>query len=168
MVVTFHQLTSVSEGVATIFMADQRIQLKNPVVAGVLAFLIPGAGHLYQGRVVKAAIFSICVLGLFCTGMAMAGWKAVQAPSGRGGWKRLSALKYVAQSGVGLPSLYALVQHKRYISPDNATVDFVDKPITAPFTGMVEIKTESGFEQGNVEGTISLNPAKGPFGAEIH
>ena len=42
---------------------DQAIQLKDPLVAGVLAWLIPGLGHFYQGRNAKGALFAICIMG---------------------------------------------------------------------------------------------------------
>ena len=58
-------------------MADPRINLKNRHLAALLAFLIPGAGHAYQGRYFKAVIYSVGILGLFFWGMAMADWKAV-------------------------------------------------------------------------------------------
>ena len=86
-------------------MTDPRIPLKNPIIAGVLAFLLPGAGHLYQGRMFKAVVYFVCILGLFFSGMAMADWKAVQPPpEGRG--NKIAYLKYAAQLGVGVPSLY--------------------------------------------------------------
>jgi hypothetical protein len=44
---------------------------KNPWIAGVLAFLIPGAGHLYQGRTVKGIIYCVSILGLFFWGQKM-------------------------------------------------------------------------------------------------
>ncbi|MEK6234621.1 MAG: hypothetical protein N2C14_07900 [Planctomycetales bacterium] len=54
---------------------DERIEihLKNPVAAFLLAWLIPGAGHFYQGRVFKGAIFSLCILGTFLTGVLLGG-----------------------------------------------------------------------------------------------
>ena len=58
-------------------MPDPRVPLKNPWIAGVLSFLIPGAGQLYQGRLFKSAVFFFCILGLYSSGMLMADWKAV-------------------------------------------------------------------------------------------
>ena len=39
------------------------VDLKNPVIAGVLAFLCPGAGHFYQKRFFKAFVFAIGIWG---------------------------------------------------------------------------------------------------------
>ena len=48
------------------------VDLKNRWLAAGLALLLPGLGHLYQGRIFKAAIYSVCILGLFFTGQALA------------------------------------------------------------------------------------------------
>ena len=42
--------------------------LKDPVLAGFLAWLIPGLGHWYQGRRGKAGLFFVCILGMFLYG----------------------------------------------------------------------------------------------------
>lgn len=51
-----------------------QIPLKNPVVAALLAFLVPGAGHFYQGRTFKGIIYFVCILTLFIWGMQMGHW----------------------------------------------------------------------------------------------
>lgn len=117
-------------------MVDPRINLKDHRIAGVLAWLIPGAGHFYQGRNFKGAIYSVCILALFLTGWAMADWSAVQPPDLRrpGGNKTL-LLKYTAQLGVGLPTLYGLAQSRRFHSPANAPQTRLDAPVEADFEG---------------------------------
>ncbi len=143
-------------------MTDQRINLKNPTLAGVLAFLLPGAGHLYQGRMFKAGVYAICILGLFFSGMAMADWKAVQPPPKQG--KRFGAmLKYAAQLGVGTPSMVCLVQQGRY----EAQLEQNDRelaPLTAPFTGSIEYRGDSSVFEENIEGTVHLEPVADRFG----
>lgn len=146
-------------------MPDPRIPLKQPWLAGILAFLLPGAGHLYQGRLLKAGIYAVCILGLFFTGMAMAEWKAVQAPpKGPRGRGFAQPLKYAAQVGVGLPAMYALVQRERYYSPTNHLVTSLDRPFSAPFTGFAQFRDEDGIQEGAVHGRVFLEPAEGPFG----
>jgi hypothetical protein len=54
---------------------NPEIRLKNPVAAAILAFLVPGAGHFYQGRLFKAIIYFVCILTLFIWGMQMGHWK---------------------------------------------------------------------------------------------
>ena len=147
-------------------MVDSRIDLKNRWVAGILAFLVPGAGHLYQGRFIKAAIYFVCILGLFFTGMAMAEWRAVQTPTREAVEDRqlTSLLKYSAQAGVGVAALYGLVQRERYYDAENVPIREITEPFSAPFEGTAEIRTAKGTEQGHVEGTLSLEPAEEQFG----
>ncbi len=147
-------------------MVDPRVPLKHPVIAGILAFLIPGAGHFYQGRLFKACIYAVCILGLFFTGMAVAGWKAVQAPPKPENGRRnvVKILKYSAQSAVGLPALYALVQRSRFYAVENVPIDQIDEPFSAPFEGVAEYRGEDGIESGAIIGTIRLEPVQTEFG----
>jgi hypothetical protein len=91
-------------------MTDPPIRLRNPLVAAFLAYLIPGLGHLYQGRKGKAILYASCILGLFLMGMAMGEGKIVY-------WRWVSpfnsdkfCLYYPGQFFVGLPALPALIQ----------------------------------------------------------
>lgn len=118
-------------------MRDPRINLKDPWVAAMLAWLIPGAGHFYQGRTFKGVVYSVCILGLFLSGWAMADWSAVQPPDiRRPGADKTLLLKYTAQLGVGLPSLYGLVQSRRFNSEDNAPTSSIEQPVEAEFEGV--------------------------------
>jgi hypothetical protein len=84
------------------------IDLRNPAVAALLAWLWPGAGHLYQGRRVKAALFMVCVLATFFFGLALGQGHVVYAS-----WlKSDRRWQYFCQVGVGLPALPALVQNR--------------------------------------------------------
>lgn len=47
------------------------IDLRNPVAAGFLAWLIPGLGHYYQRRYHKALIFFLCIVPTFIAGCAL-------------------------------------------------------------------------------------------------
>lgn len=148
-------------------MPDPRVPLKNPWIAGVLGFLVPGAGHLYQGRLFKSAVYFFCILGLYSTGMLMADGKAVyiHRPGNRPPTGKHHTLQFLAQAGVGLPALCALVQNKRYYSPDNHEVDSLSAPLTAPFQG--EWKPLDGSPDVPIEGTVELNPAEGRFGHSV-
>jgi hypothetical protein len=92
------------------------INLKDPVLAAFLAWLIPGLGHLYQGRIAKAILYFVCIFGLFGYGVYLGGnsdlgyGRAVYL-SFRSGeeWR----LPYICQLGVGLPSLPACIQAMR-------------------------------------------------------
>ena len=44
-----------------------------PFVAGILGWLVPGAGHVYLRRTVRGIIIFICINGLFWSGVAIGG-----------------------------------------------------------------------------------------------
>ena len=91
--------------------ADQTVEidLRDPIVAGLLAWLWPGAGHLYQRRYAKGVLFMVCILGTYLFGLVMSGYHAVYAS-----WKPSDRRwQYICQLGVGGPSLPALVQTMR-------------------------------------------------------
>ncbi len=85
--------------------------LKNRKLAALLAFLVPGLGHAYQGRWGKAVLYATCIFGLFFVGMALGEWKILY-------WRWVSPLKdpehfcywYVWQALTGLVGLPPLIQ----------------------------------------------------------
>jgi hypothetical protein len=82
------------------------IDLRDPMVAGILAWLWPGAGHLYQRRYAKGVLFLVCILGTYFFGLALGEGKVVYAA-----WNRTEKRwQYPLQLGVGLPAAPALVQ----------------------------------------------------------
>ena len=48
---------------------QESVDLKDPWLAAFLAWLIPGLGHLYQGRTAKAGLFFVCIMGTFLYGL---------------------------------------------------------------------------------------------------
>lgn len=103
----------------------ESVDLRDPMLAAFLAWLIPGLGHFYQGRTAKAALFFVCIMATFLFGLYLGsdtrsdaerggdknlGWGRVVYYSWRAGDKRLP---YLCQVGVGLPALPALVQANR-------------------------------------------------------
>ena len=76
------------------------------MVAAILAWLIPGLGHLYQGRTAKGLLFMICILSTFFFGLFISDGKAVYASWSSDDWR----LPYLCQVGVGLPATPALLQ----------------------------------------------------------
>lgn len=89
--------------------ATPEIDLKDRRLAAFLAWLIPGAGHLYQRRTGKGLLFMVCILGTFFFGLYLGQGRVVYAsmrPEDR-------RLPYFCQIGVGLPALPALVQAAR-------------------------------------------------------
>lgn len=85
------------------------INLRDPYLAALLAWLCPGAGHCYQRRYGKAILFAVCILGTYFFGLALGEGKVVYAS-----WNQVERRwQYPLQMGVGLPSAVALVQRLR-------------------------------------------------------
>ena len=86
-----------------------QVDLADPYLAAFLAWLLPGAGHFYQGRWGKGGLFMVCILATFFVGLWMGQGRVVYA-SWRPNDQRYA---YICQVGVGLPALPALVQAMR-------------------------------------------------------
>jgi hypothetical protein len=110
--------------------APLEIELRNPGVAALLAWLIPGAGHLYQGRTAKGLLFFVCIMGTFSFGLwGIGGGKVVYASSpGDQPWR----WQYYCQLGVGLPAMPALLQKGRNGKPHPILKDFMAQPKKSP------------------------------------
>jgi len=94
---------------------QRRVELRNPLVAAVLAWLVPGLGHLYQGRTAKGILYFVCIMGTFVYGLYLGGnsevgWGRVVYFSWREGDRRLS---FLCQAAVGVAVFPALVQAHR-------------------------------------------------------
>lgn len=137
-----------------------------------LAFLIPGAGHLYQGRKLKAGIFFSGIMTLFFGGMILADWQpvysqvvystrpnsAVQIDTSEAGFGSSFSLGYAAQAAVGLPALPALLQQSRF-SGDGGVVNTLTSEIDSRFSGVARVEDR----YIPVNGQIRLSP--GPIGS---
>lgn len=86
-----------------------QVDLRNRPLAAFLAWLVPGAGHMYQGRYAKGSLFMVCILSTWMLGFALGGGHVVYA-SWQPGDKRWH---YFLQAGVGAAALPALVQGNR-------------------------------------------------------
>jgi hypothetical protein len=82
------------------------VELRNPALAALLAWLVPGLGHLYQGRIGKGLLFMICILSTWFFGLALAEGHSVYASN-----KMIARrLVFGCQLGVGLPAAPAVLQ----------------------------------------------------------
>ena len=87
-------------------MAQPTVDLKNRHLAAFLAWLVPGLGHLYQGRRGKAALYATTILGLFFVGLVLGDWKIAY-------WRWTTPMRdpenfrasYLCQFWVGLAAL---------------------------------------------------------------
>ncbi len=142
-------------------MPHPRVSLRNPWIAAVLAFLVPGAGHLYQRRFFKSAVYFVCINGLFLYGLSLGEWKVVSytQESAEGGQRSRSqvALGYLAQAPVGLAALPAIIQSKRYHTAQNEDNFLTEREISGPFVGQVELRLPDGeIEIADVTGKVHL------------
>jgi hypothetical protein len=124
-------------------MTDPRVPLKNPFLALCLGLLFPGGGQLYQGRTFKGVLYAVCIVGTFTYGMFLSEWTALYAGSPLSSTNRRWG--YLAQAPMGAPAMYALVQQRRYHSPDNVPQMGLNQSLSAEFEGIVRMGVdESG------------------------
>ena len=158
-------------------MRDMRVDLKNQLIAGVLAFLIPGAGHWYQGRRFKATIYSVCILTLFVWGMILGSWQPVYSQLVHRMRAESAQLEkatpatnfsfgYAAQFFAGAPAFPALIQESRFRN-EKAELDILDAPITSDFSGILRLQTENGESARAVSGQINIAPVNPEGSREI-
>ena len=83
-----------------------QVNLKDQYWSAFLAWLLPGAGHFYQGRYAKGFLFLVCILSTFLFGLGLGRGRCVYATDSTG---KLNYY-YIGQVGVGLPALPAVVQ----------------------------------------------------------
>lgn len=104
----------------TVIQVDNdKIDLKNRSLAALLAWLVPGAGHFYQGRHTKGSLYLVCIMTTWMLGFALGGGHVVYA-SWQPGDRRWH---YLLQAGVGAAALPALIQgnHMRKMTVNGVT-----------------------------------------------
>jgi len=115
---------------------EEQIDLRTPWLAGALAWLVPGAGHLYQRRyfkgvIIGVSIWSVLISGLFfgsyreelTNGMTRCHFARNVYCSWRDGDKRLY---FIPQACVGAIAIPAWLQSRR-------PVDATDNILTTAF-----------------------------------
>lgn len=137
---------------------------RSVIVALVLAVLVPGLGHLYQGRILKGLIYFFGILGLFVWGVKLGEGVVVYNLPERGTSRRIT-LHYAAQLGAGAIAYPALWQQKRMLREDNHGVRQLDQPLTAAFTGQL-VSSDSDAPGGKLVGTVSFKPEQSEYGPE--
>lgn len=131
-----------------IIIADgEELNLRNRNLAAFLAWLVPGAGHYYQRRYFKSAIFSASVFSTFLIGMVVADLRCVYA-SWNGTEKRW---QYVLQSGVGLAAIPAGLQaYSQRDGGDPPLGNFMVAPATQEELDEWHQESASGFDMGTL------------------
>ena len=138
-------------------------ETRNVFVALILAVLVPGLGHLYQGRVVKGLIYLFGILGLFLWGVKLGEGVVVYNLPEKGLTRKIT-LHYAAQFGAGLVSYPALWQKQRTVKNNNTIIQ-LDRPLSANFKGSL-IESHGDAEAGKLDGIIRLKPESGEYGPE--
>jgi hypothetical protein len=138
--------------------SDQPIEidLKEPWIAALLAWLMPGMGHVYQGRTGKGILFFVCVFGTFVFGMMLGEGKVVYASlPGQEPWR----WQYYCQLGVGLPAMPALVQ-RRLVSQDRQPLfdGFMAPPLDTPQRWIDDSGHESKQPNELAMWTVAMHP----------
>jgi hypothetical protein len=95
---------------------------KMDAIAGVLSYLIPGLGQVYQGRIAKGVVFFVSLYSLFFYGMALGKWKNVYLPDspdrgntvGRFFGDLYNRPHFAGQFFVGAAAWPALLQYHNY------------------------------------------------------
>jgi len=82
------------------------IDLRNPALAAILSWAVPGLGQLYQRRTFKGRLFMGAILGTFLAGMWLGGGRVVYA-SWKPGDTRWA---FLCQAGAGLVAMPAVMQ----------------------------------------------------------
>ena len=140
---------------------DRKLDLKNPWIAGLLAWLIPGAGHLYQQRFFKAGVYSICILGTMLYGMALGEWRTVHWTEIKGG-RREKNWGFLTQIGVGSTGLFAYSQTRKFESPKN-------RPALINAIGLQRELNIPGYVDADKLPNISLNESiEAPFQGDLN
>jgi len=121
------------------------VDLKDPGLAAILAWLWPGAGHIYQGRTAKGVLFMSCILGTFFFGMWMGGSKVVYASM-----PITDRLPYVCQIGAGVVALPAAVQAYRVRSGKDPLWNGFMAPLSDQEAKDVHKELNRYFELGTV------------------
>ena len=94
-------------------MKDQAQPKLSPVLALILGWVVPGAGHAYAGRWRKAVLFATLIIGLLVAGFAM----------GHGTNILKSELWYFAQVCAGGPTLVLTPISDRLAGPPDTMHD---------------------------------------------
>jgi hypothetical protein len=74
----------------------------SPTMALLAGWLVPGAGHLLQGKWIRASLLALSILGMFAIGVALHG-KVYSPNTG----EPLDMLGFAGDLGAGLPFLLA-------------------------------------------------------------
>ena len=113
------------------------LDLKNPYVAALLGWIVPGMGHFYQGRTAKAITIFVAVTTLFISGYQMGGGKVVYCSFTSEDFR----WQFVGQFFLGSAAVPAIVQNRslRSQQEQGSTVSLLWSGFLAPPTSTREL-----------------------------
>ena len=103
---------------------DVVVDLRDPYWAAFLAWVWPGAGHIYQRRYGKGFLFMVCVLGTFFYGLGLGRGRVVYASFDA--TRPPMRWQYICQLGAGAVALPAAAQ--AYVTHNPANPDQPNDP----------------------------------------
>ena len=120
------------------------LNLKNRPLAALLAWLVPGLGHLYQGRTAKGLLFMICIVSTFAFGCYIGDGRVVHAATdplavpgeslgGRVGRVLGAHWKFAFQSGIGSVAIPCVIERQRMRAGKTPLISAVRPPFPAQF-----------------------------------
>ena len=96
----------------------ERIDPPNKVTAALIAWLLPGFGHIYQGRTAKGILYACCIIPVLIAGIWMGSYHDTKGKLQIGrviyySWKdEEKRLYFIPQAMIGLVAIPAVIQSK--------------------------------------------------------
>ena len=111
-------------------MPDRQPQsiLRGPL-AGLLAWLMPGLGHLFLGHRNRGLVYLVTIVATFWTGVAIGGVRATVDPSGRKLW-------FTAQLCSGANAFVAYALHRAVADSDTPPGPYLSSEVGVHYTGV--------------------------------
>ncbi len=123
---------------------------KSPELAALLAWIVPGAGHLYAGHLVKGVGGLVLILGLFVAGLVASRGEAVSLREEVG-----HEYAFLAQVGAGGPTAVGLAYNHgklpRFLADPPEEPDYRDPAYAATLPGV-----DTGLLLTMVAGLLNL------------
>jgi hypothetical protein len=143
------------------------------VLAGVLSYLVPGLGHIAQGRTGKGLLFMGILLGMFFLGQAMGNWQNVYMPElderdrPNAVTRPLSSIynrwHFAGQFWIGVAAWPAIWQFYKMPMPDAETSEFwhrfqhqPDENVLNPFLTDSDKSPDLGWVYTVVAGMLNI------------
>jgi hypothetical protein len=132
------------------------------VLAGLLSYLVPGLGQIYQGRFAKGLLFLVCLYGMFFYGTYLGQWQNVYLPPFKPPPRDrvqplrrspvdsiLDFIRPLGQVWIGAVAWPAIVQAYTYEYPEPPNDEAAPHPILGRFMQMPSEKVQNEILQNS-------------------